>query len=390
MTRSRDIDTRDRATGQVIERGDKVWLVRVFVGRIAGKRQYVSRTVHGTKREARSVLTKMLHDRDKDRLMVPSRLTLTQYLEEWQQKALKGRVTPRTFAVYVDHLKRYVLPILGDERLTAVTPLDVQGVYSEMLARGLSARTVRHTHAVLRNALKQAVKWRILASNPADAVELPKGQRIEQQALTAEQVAAFLRAVEGSPWKALYHLLLNTGLRPGEAFALQWRHVDLANGELVVRYAVTYDEEHRPVLRDPKTAKSRRRVSFTQDLARVLFEHRDATRDIANPLGLVFPTLDGRLIHPNHWSKVDFKSALKRAGIPRSVRLYDLRHSMATLALEAGIHPKVVSERLGHSTTQLTLDTYSHVTPTMQDQASEALGGLIYDRKPSGAARSTN
>ena len=364
--------------GQLIERGDKVWLIRVFIGKIAGKRKFVNRTVHGTKREAQAVLTKMLHDRDTGILAAPNRRTVEQYLRDWQAKALKGRVTPRTYAVYVDHLDRYVIPKVGDKRLTALTPLDIQGIYSAMLERGLSPRTVRHTHAVLRNALKQAVKWRMLPSNAADAVDLPKGQRTEQLALTVEQVGAFLMAVEGSPWKALYHVLLNTGLRPGEAFALKWRYVDLAAGQLTVRYAVTYDEDRKPVLRDPKTAKSRRRVSFTPDLARVLLEHRDATKDIANPQGLVFPTVDGRLIHPNHWSKVDFKNALERAGITRDVRLYDLRHSMATLALEAGIHPKVVSDRLGHSTTQLTLDTYSHVTPSMEDKASVSIADLIY------------
>lgn len=115
-----------------------------------------------------------------------------------------------------------------------------------------------------------------------------------------------------------------------------------------------------------------------------------ATRGIDNPLGLVFPRTDGNLIHPNHWSRTHLKDALERARLPRSIGLYDLRHSTATLALEAGMNPKVVSERLGHRTTQLTLDTYSHVTPTMQDQASEKLGDLIYGRKPHGAVRTMN
>ncbi len=384
------VKPRHKGAGQILVSGKGSWTVRVFAGMVGGKRTYVNQTVHGTKRDAQAVLTKLVHDRDNDRLVAPSRQTLAEYLEDWQDKALRPRVAPRTFTVYVDHLARYVLPQIGSTRLTALSPLDVQGVYAAMSARGLSPRTVRHTHAVLRNALKQAVRWRLIQSNPADATELPKGQRTEQQALTVEQVDAFLRAVEASPWRALYHLLLNTGLRPGEAFALTWQHVDLAGGELLVRQTVTYDAGNVPTLRDPKTAKSRRRVSFTHDLTTVLLEHRDATAEIHNPLGLVFPTIDGGLIHPNHWSKHDFKSALRRAGIPETFRVYDLRHSMATLALEAGIHPKVVSERLGHSTTQLTMDTYSHVTPTMQDRASESIAGMIYGKRDESVERPVN
>ena len=312
--------------GQLIARGDRTWLVRVFAGRVNGKRTYVNRTVNGTKKEAQSILTKLLHDRDTDRLAAPSRQTLAEYVDEWKEKALRGRVSPRTFRGYEHNLTQYIIPAIGSRRLTSITPWDVQGIYAAMLADGLAARTVRYAHAVLSNALGQAVKWRKLHSNPADHAELPKAQRIEQQALTVAQVGAFLRAVDGSAWRALYHLLLNTGLRPGEAFALTWANVDLAAGHLTVLQAVTYDANRKPVLREPKTTKSRRRVPFTQDLSRELLRHRDATLQIANPLHLVFPSVDGGLIHPNNWSKKDFKGALERAGLPKTVRLYDLRH----------------------------------------------------------------
>lgn len=364
--------------GQLIQRGPRTWLIRVYAGRINGKRKYLNYTVHGTKRDAQARLNKLLVDRDADRLVMPSRLTLAEYLEQWKEKALKGRVAPRTFKTYEDNLNRYIIPALGDKKLTAITAWDIQGVYSSMTERGLSAGTVRHAHTVIRNALKQAVKWRVLPSNPADSVDLPQADRAQKfRALTGEQVERFLAAIADSPWKAVYHLMLNTGMRPGEVFGLTWEHVDLARGELVVAHAVTYGADRVPLLSTTKTKKPRR-ITFTQELAQVLAEHREATSSIVNPLGLVFPNIEGGLIHPNHWSKRDFKSALKVAGLPSSVRLYDLRHSMATLALAAGIHPKVVSERLGHATTKLTLDTYSHVTPHMQEQAGQQLASLIY------------
>src|SRR5690606_33578641 len=145
--------------------------------------------------------------------------------------------TPRTFRGYEYDLDRYVLPALGDKKLSAITALDIQGLYSSMLERGLSAGTVRHVHAVLGNGLKQAVKWRLLTSNPADSVDLPSADRTQKfRALTSEQVERFLAAVADSPWKAVYHLMLNTGMRPGEVFGLTWEHVDLAGGELVVAH----------------------------------------------------------------------------------------------------------------------------------------------------------
>lgn len=376
--------------GQLIQRGERTWLIRVYAGVISGKRKYLNYTVHGTKRDAQARLNKLLVDRDADRLVMPSRLTLADYLEQWKEKALKGRVAPRTFKTYEYNLERYIIPTLGGKKLTALTAWDIQGVYSDMTERGLSAGTVRHAHTVLRNALKQAVKWRMLPSNPADSVDLPQRDSAQKfRALTREQVERFLAAVADSPWKAVYHLMLNTGMRPGEVFGLTWEHVDLARGELVVAHAVTYGPDRVPTLSVPKTKKPRR-ITFTQELAQILAEHREATASISNPLGLVFPNIEGELIHPNHWSKRDFKNALAAAGLASSVRLYDLRHSMATLALAAGIHPKVVSERLGHATTKLTLDTYSHVTPHMQEQAGEQLASLIYGAGSAGKGASVN
>lgn len=364
--------------GQIIPSGKGSWTLRVYNGRVNGKRQYLNYTVRGTKREARAALNKLLVDRDRGTLTMPTRVTLAEYVEQWKEKALRGRVSARTFATYSANLDRYVLPALGDKRLTSITPWEIQGIYSDMTTAGLSANTVRHAHTVLKNALKQAVAWRLLQSNPADSVELPKADRTQKhRALTREQVERFLNAVTDSPWKAVYHLMLNTGMRPGEVFGLKWEHVNLAAGELLVAHAVTYGPNKVPVLSTPKT-KRPRRITFTAELVQVLIEHKDATASIDNPLGLVFPNIDGEMIHPNNWSKRDFKNALEAAGLPRSVRLYDLRHTMATLAIVADIHPKIVSERLGHATTKQTLDTYSHVTPHMQQRAGDQIGDLLY------------
>ena len=364
--------------GQLIKRGENTWVVRVYAGLENGKRRYINKTVHGTKKEGQSVLNKMLVDRDTHQLVAPTRVTLSDYLEDWKAAALKGRVSPRTFDGYGEALRRDILPKLGAKRLTSLSARDIQVVYADMLDRGLSGATVRYAHAVLRNALRQAVRWGYLASNPADSVDLPKGGSSKKHTvIRVDQVEAFLTAAASSPWKAVYHLLLNTGLRPGEAFGLAWDNVDLVACELTVRQAVTFDYGKAPIIGPTKTKKNRR-VTFTNELATVLVNHKDATMHISNPLGLVFTTIDGGLIHPNNWSKQDFKSVLARAGLLKSVRLYDLRHSMATIAMGAGVNPKIVSERLGHATIKLTMDTYSHVTPHMQDEAGDQIAAAIY------------
>ncbi|MEX2501248.1 MAG: N-terminal phage integrase SAM-like domain-containing protein [Trueperaceae bacterium] len=152
--------------GQLIRRGDRTWLVRVYAGTVGGKRKYVNRTVHGAKRDAQQALTKMLRDRDQGALAIPTRTTLTEYLNKWKESSLRGRVSPRTFKSYDDNLKRYVLPDLGEKRLTAVEPWDIQRIYQGMRDRGLSASTVRGTHAALRSALKQAVRWQATPRTP--------------------------------------------------------------------------------------------------------------------------------------------------------------------------------------------------------------------------------
>jgi len=171
--------------------------------------------------------------------------------------------------------------------------------------------------------------------------------------------------------------MLNTSIGPGEVLALTWEHVNLAKCELLVSQAVTYGPAKEPIISTPKTKKARR-ITFGMELAQVLSDHRDATAAIDNPLGLVFCSIDGGLIHPNNWSKRDFKSALKAAGLPSDVRLYDLRHTIATLALEANMHVKIVRERPGHATTKQTLNTYSHIKAHMQEKVGEQLASLIY------------
>ncbi len=369
--------------GQLIRRGERRWLVRVYRGADAstGKRRYQAKVVHGSKRDAQRLLTKMLRARDTNTLVEPSRQTLAVYLDKWLRVSAKPRVRPRTLRDYQSLLERYVIPEIGWIRLDQLSPPSVQRVYNEMLERGLSALTVRYTHAVLRSALAQAVKWQKLVRNPVDLVDLPRKPRREMQALSAEQASAFLQAASGTPNEALWVLLLTTGMRPSEALGLKWS--DLEGNKVRIQRVLTRDKDGWR-FEEPKTALSRRTIVLPSTAVRVLRAHRkrqvvrgsptDVTCETPN---LVFATRTGQPLDYRTVVRRHFKPLLAKAGLP-NIRLYDLRHTCATLLLSRGEHPKIVGERLGHSSTTLTLDTYSHVLPDMQEQAAVRLEETLF------------
>lgn len=367
--------------GQLIERGKNRWLVRVFLGRDkSGKRRYLNRTIHGSKKVAQATLTKLLREKDTGALVEPSRTTVGEYLDHWLEAAVKPRVSPRTYADYTGLITRYIEPELGSRRLSAVSPIEIQSFYGKLLNKGLSARTVRYVHSVLRNALSQAVKWRYLHQNPAVFVGLPKLQSSEMVALSTDEVQQFLGAARGSRHELLFNVLLATGLRPGEALGLQWQDIDFTAMSLSVVRSVSRNGNGQVTLASPKTMKSRRRLPIPASLGAMLLQEKEL-RDIQAEQTQIFTTEKGEIFHPDNFPRRHFKDLIERAGINRRVRLYDLRHTHATLLLLAGVHPKVVSERLGHSSITLTLDTYSHVLPSMQQDASDRLENMLYSEK---------
>jgi len=185
-----------RKVGQIIARGDRRWLIRVYLGRDheTKRRNYHNRTIHGPMREARAYLTRKLRERDLGRDLEGAKITLNEYLDRWIQTAVKPRVSEKTCHDYEGMLHRYIRPNLGETVLAAMRPLDLQAMYQQMTERGLSSRTVRYTHVVLKSALRQALQWRLLLENPADAVKIPQQLRGEMRSFTVEQAQTFLKA----------------------------------------------------------------------------------------------------------------------------------------------------------------------------------------------------
>jgi integrase len=312
---------------------------------------------------------------------VGEKQTLGQYLASWL-KMIEPTIDPRTFVRYEILVRVHIVPKLGNTSLAKLGPQQVQTLYAEKLAEGLARATVVMIHAVLHRALETAVRMDLVLRNVAKRSDVPKKRSVAMQVLTPEQVSTFLVAIVESRFEALYVLAVTTGMRQGELLALKWDSIDLDRATLEVR-ATVKKVYGKFIFTVPKTERSRRKVALTTLAVEALRRHRakqHAERLVLGPAwhdeGLVFPNKIGKVMDRIDLVRRDYLPLLAQAGLP-SLRFHDLRHTAATMLLRQGIHPKVVSELLGHSQIAITLDTYSHVLPDMQREATVALDRLL-------------
>jgi integrase len=299
-------------------------------------------------------------------------------------------VRANTFANYELMVRVHLVPGLGARSLQKLTPAHVSGFYGDLLdgrtAKGtpLGVKSVRNIHAILRKALGDAAEWGYMTRNPAERVKVPRAPRANQHAAkyqtwTQTEVRRFLAHVEDDELYSLWTLAATTGMRRSELLGLRWRDIDLDGSRLsVVQTLVMVKGEL--IFGEPKTKRSARVVHLDAGTVAVLRRHRIETLERGLQTGTPVPdlvfTLDDEPIRPSLASR-RFPKLAQQAGLPR-IRFHDLRHTWATLALANGIHPKIVSERLGHSSIAITLDTYSHVTGTLQADAAEQVASLLF------------
>jgi len=278
---------------------------------------------------------------------------------------------------------------MGSILLSQLQPQHLQNYYAKALSQGradgkggLSARSVLYHHRIISEALKHAVKMGLVARNIAEAVDPPRISRTRMNILKPEEISRFLDAARETRFYVFYCTLLYTGLRRGEALALRWRNVDLLGSELQVVETAFKLGDGTYVVKEPKTPHSCRPVSLPPSLTLLLREYRADQQILSEELGkrlrdddFVFSCTDGSPLDPNTVTRT-FSKITKKAGLPH-IRLHDLRHTHATLMLKAGVHPKIVSERLGHANIGITLDTYSHVLPGLQEAAAERFDRLL-------------
>lgn len=351
-----------------------------------GKRRQLSRQGFRTKREAEAALDELLSSVRAGDLVNQSTSTLGQFLDDWlagQHQRLK-ETSWNSYSVAVERIRNG----LGKRKLQALTPLEIERFYLQLAESGgrtgrpLAAKTIRNTHVVLRKALEDAERLGLVQRNAAAVARPPVAHRTEQQTWSADNLRAFFAHTADDRLYAVYVLLATTGMRRGEALGLRWADVDLELGQLAVVNTLT-TVNYRPILSSPKTKRSRRVVYLDPATVDVMREHRArqqteraaAGADWYHEIDFVVRDELGRPIHPE-WFTREFGRQARLAQLP-TIRLHDLRHTFATLALKEGVHPKIVSERLGHATVGITLDLYSHVTPAIAREAADTVGSLI-------------
>ena len=315
--------------------------------------------------------------------MKPSKTTLAEYLGRWLQDYAKPNLSPRGFERYQGIITKHLIPDFGSIILTQLKPEHLQKHYTAKLNEGLSARTIRYHHAVIHKALQTAVKWGLVIRNVADGVDVPRARRNEMQTWDEDDIITFLEAAKDSHYYALFHTALFTGMRRSELLALQWRDIDFH--QIHINRSLHQLRDGSYVFTQPKSVKSRRTIALSPSSVLTLTEHKERQEGIRAMLGtllknddLVFSTPEGKPLRPNTISRA-WTMLAARAGV-KVIRFHDARHSHASLMLKQGVHPKIVQERLGHASIQMTLDTYSHVAPGLQQAAAESFDKLLNGR----------
>jgi integrase len=384
--------------GTIRKRPNGLWEARLS---ISG--QYETKSFYGkTQAEARRKREEVRKALEVGHPLDTQRQTVGEYLEEWIEGPLKGSVALKTYADYAWICRKHLIPEIGRVRLSKLTAEDLDRLYARKSGAGLGPRTVGYIHATVRVALQRAVKKRLIPYNVArDAEPPPLGPKKERTTLSLAQVANFFKAAAEaeSRFEALFIVAVLAGPRPGELLGLKWPDLVLPDkpntpGEARIRRAVslvwgtphlretTKTGKGRPVhlLPEAVAALKAHRLRYLEERLRYAEVWNATWRAEPHYEDLVFPSLNGGPMDRDNLAARHFKPLLKRAQLP-DIRLYDLRHTFATLWLESGEHPKILQEILGHSRISITLDTYSHVTPHMQREAMGRFGRVFW--KPS-------
>jgi integrase len=353
---------------------------------ITKKRQQYHETIKGTKKDAEKRLAELEHQLDKGSFARPGKLTVAEFLEAWLKENCVPNRARNTTETYDFFIHKHIIPSIGMIPLTSLRPGHLQHLYKEKQDSGLGDRSRRYIHSTLHRALKIAVQQGLISSNPADAVESPKVKHRDMKTMSEPDIHLFLEYARSTPYYALFYTALFTGMRRSELLALQWADIDLATGTISVNRTLHQLRNKEIVISQPKTAKSRRLLELPDLLTEVLKEHRKQQKDLLRALGktleddtYVFLNNKGQHLLPDAVSKAWSKLA-KLTGM-KGIRLHDARHTHASLMLKGGEHPKVVQERLGHASIQVTLDTYSHVTPGIHKDAAKRFNEMFASTK---------
>jgi len=371
---------RGAGEGSIYQRADGSWCAIIDLGMINGKRK--RKFIYGSSRkDVTEKLKQLLHQQQQGVNIDPERLTVGDFLDRWLEQVIKPHRRARTYRSYADTVRLHLTPRVGKQLLTKLTAAQVQGMIND-LATASGDRTTQYARAVLQRALNRAVKWDLITRNVVLATDPPTSRARTITPLNEAQARQLLAAVAGHRLEALYRLALSLGLRRGEVLGLRW--ADIAFATQTLRVTGSLQRAQGKLERsEPKTKAGARSLLLPEVLVALLANHRRLQAEERTQWGaawqehdLLFPTERGTPMEPSNLHR-HFKAALKRAGLPHTTRFHDLRHSCATFLIAQGVHPRVVMEILGHSQISLTMNTYGHVLPETQRDATSKVADLF-------------
>lgn len=358
------------------------WCYIVDLGKDANnKRKQKKKRGYKTKKEAQLALAEVIHELSKGTYVIPTKTKFKDYLHQWledkQTKVKKG-----TLDTYTWLTKLHIIPALGEIELTSLTPMMLQQHYNFLTKNEvLSDENIRKVHILIKDALKKAERWGLVARNIAALVDAPKVSKKEIRVWDADAVLKFLEVAKHSPYYMIFLLAITTGMRKGEILGLQWRYINVEEGYLSV--AQVFNKHENKLVPGAKTKAGIRTIDLPDETVQALIEYKDLIDVQKQRAAAIYQDFDlvncsptGTPIDPSNVTRT-FKELTKKAGLP-DIRFHDLRHTHATLLLKQGVHPKIVAERLGHADTRMTLDTYSHLLPSMQKETAKNFGKMLF------------
>lgn len=383
------------------KRGENSWRLTVNAGKDAnGKYVRHCKTVRcRTKKEAEIELAKFQIEVEAGEYIAPEKLTLNAFIHEWKEKYAIKELETKTMSIYLRILEKRILPIIGHFRLDQIKPMHIVSLLSDLGKEGsrqdgkegvLSSGSIQYVYRVLKNIFSRAVEWRIIKSNPVADVKSPKVVYKESEVYDENEIQLLFQVLESEPfhWRMLITLALTTGLRRGELVGLEWKHIDLESGTIIVKQSIANFINGKPIIKVPKTKKSLRKISLSDGVHSELREYYKfcvqdwdnlkETRDEEH--FFVFFNQYGRAFYPESpylW----FRGFLTKHKL-KYIRFHDLRHTSATLLINKGVHAKIISERLGHANITTTMNIYGHVLAKADKEAANKFDQVIPFKNP--------
>ena len=377
-----------QGSGTIRQRKDGRWEARYTVGRDPGTGKQVQRSVYGaTQQEVRKKLGQLTTEIDTGTYKEPCKMKVGEWLDIWTAEYLND-VKPRTLESYTAQVENHIKPALGAVKLETLTTPAIQRFYNRLSKgkdgkAGLSPKTVKNIHGILHEALQQACKVGYIRTNPADSCTLPRAEKKEIKPLDSDEIAAFLKAIQGHQFETVYMVTLFTGLRRGEVLGLTWDAVDFGNGTLLVNKQLQKIPGERAAFRLVTTKNSKgRTITAAPSIFAALKKYRAKQTEWRLKAGdrwedsnFVFTNELGHHLSP-HTVYHNYKRIVASIGLPNA-RFHDLRHSYAVAALKEGDDVKTVQQNLGHHSAAFTLDTYAHATAEMKRESAARMEKFI-------------